>query len=128
MRKDSLTGDWYACSAHMLWVGERTRQLDGAHVEFFSGVHNPIGVKVGPDGDARRGRRRSASASTRSASPGRLTLIARLGADAACRSCCRRSLRAVREPGSPCVWVVRPDAREHVRHAAAGTRRGASTT
>ena len=47
-RKDSLTGDWYDCSAHMLWIGERTRQLDGAHVEFFSGVHNPIGVKLGP--------------------------------------------------------------------------------
>ena len=47
-RKDSLTGDWYDCSAHMLWIGERTRELDGAHVEFFSGVHNPIGVKLGP--------------------------------------------------------------------------------
>ena len=47
-RSDSLTGDWYDCSAHMLWIGERTRQPDGAHVEFFSGVHNPIGVKIGP--------------------------------------------------------------------------------
>src|SRR3954451_1139355 len=47
-RKDSLTGDWYDCSAHLLWVGERTRNLDGAHVEFFRGVHNPLGVKLGP--------------------------------------------------------------------------------
>src|SRR3954468_6151376 len=47
-RKDSLTGDWYDCSAHLLWIGERTRQPDGAHVEFFSGVHNPLGVKLGP--------------------------------------------------------------------------------
>ena len=47
-RRDSFTGDWYDCSAHMLWIGERTRALDGAHVEFFSGVHNPIGVKLGP--------------------------------------------------------------------------------
>ena len=47
-RRDSLTGDWYDCSAHLLWIGERTRQLDGAHVEFFSGVHNPLGVKLGP--------------------------------------------------------------------------------
>jgi 3-deoxy-7-phosphoheptulonate synthase len=47
-RRDSLTGDWYDCSAHMLWIGERTRQLDGAHAEFFAGVHNPIGVKLGP--------------------------------------------------------------------------------
>src|SRR5690606_7750132 len=47
-RRDSLTGDWYDCSAHMLWIGERTRQLDGAHVEFLRGVGNPIGCKVGP--------------------------------------------------------------------------------
>ena len=48
-RRDSLTGDWYDCSAHMLWIGHRTHQLDGAHVEFLSGVQNPIGLKVGPD-------------------------------------------------------------------------------
>ena len=57
-RMDSLTGDWYDCSAHMLWVGERTRQLDGAHVDFLSGIHNPIGCKIGasttPDGGAWR--------------------------------------------------------------------------
>ena len=47
-RQDSLTGDWYDCSAHMLWIGERTRQLDGAHVEFPAGIGNPIGVKLGP--------------------------------------------------------------------------------
>src|ERR1700728_3659689 len=47
-RRDSLTGKWYDCSAHMLWIGERTRELDGAHVEFLAGVHNPIGVKLGP--------------------------------------------------------------------------------
>jgi len=50
-RMDSTTGDWYDCSAHMLWIGERTRQLDGAHVEFLRGVLNPIGVKVGPTYD-----------------------------------------------------------------------------
>ena len=60
-RRDSITGDWYDCSAHLLWIGERTRQLDGAHVEFLSGVHNPIGVKLGPDDRARGGRRRCAS-------------------------------------------------------------------
>ena len=47
-RRDSLTGDWYDCSAHMLWVGERTRQLDGAHVEFLVGRPQPVGCKVGP--------------------------------------------------------------------------------
>lgn len=47
-RKDSLTGDWYDCSAHMLWIGDRTRQLDSAHIEFCRGIHNPLGLKVGP--------------------------------------------------------------------------------
>src|SRR5580692_7841967 len=47
-RVDSLTGDWYDCSAHMVWVGDRTRQLDGAHLEFLSGINNPVGAKVGP--------------------------------------------------------------------------------
>src|SRR3546814_9347222 len=47
-RQDSLTGEWYDCSAHMLWIGERTRQLDGAHVEFLRGVGNPVGCTDGP--------------------------------------------------------------------------------
>ena len=47
-RVDSLTGDWYDCSAHMVWVGERTRQLDGAHLEFLSGINNPVAAKIGP--------------------------------------------------------------------------------
>jgi len=47
-RKDSLTDDWYDCSAHMLWIGDRTRELDGAHLEYFRGIKNPIGCKVGP--------------------------------------------------------------------------------
>jgi 3-deoxy-7-phosphoheptulonate synthase len=47
-RKDSISGDWYDCSAHFLWIGNRTRQIDGAHVEFLSGVKNPIGIKAGP--------------------------------------------------------------------------------
>ncbi len=47
-RQDSLTGDWYDCSAHMLWIGDRTRELDGAHLEYFRGIKNPVGCKVGP--------------------------------------------------------------------------------
>ena len=50
-RQDSITGDWYDCSAHMVWIGDRTRQPDGAHIEFLSGVGNPIGMKVGPKHD-----------------------------------------------------------------------------
>src|SRR3954451_12719353 len=78
-RKDSLTGDWYDCSAHLLWIGERPRQLDGAHVEFLRGVHNPLGCKVGPDATTD-----DVLALCRSLDPekvpGRLTLIARMGA------------------------------------------------
>src|SRR5437667_305581 len=51
-RRDSTTGDWYDCSAHMLWIGERTRDPEGAHVDFFAGVHNPLGIKLGPDASA----------------------------------------------------------------------------
>ena len=79
-RMDSLTGDWYDCSAHMLWVGERTRQLDGAHVDFLSGIHNPLGCKIGasttPDEVVALCDRLNPDRI-----PGRLTLITRMGAD-----------------------------------------------
>ncbi len=64
-RIDSTTGDWYDCSAHLLWIGDRTRQLDGAHVEFLRGIKNPIGIKCGPTHRARR-----AAAADRHAQPG----------------------------------------------------------
>ncbi len=51
-RVDSTTGDWYGCSAHFLWIGDRTRQLEGGHVEFMRGIKNPIGMKVGPTQEA----------------------------------------------------------------------------
>jgi len=51
-REDSITGDWYDCSAHMLWIGDRTRDLNEAHIEYFKGIKNPIGCKVGPSMDA----------------------------------------------------------------------------
>src|SRR3989440_379040 len=75
----TLTGDFYDCSAHLLWAGERTRQADGAHVEFLRGVHNPVGVKVGP---AATGPEVLAlcEALNPVRIPGRLTLIARMGA------------------------------------------------
>ena len=68
-RRDSLTGDWYDCSAHMLWIGERTRQLDGAHIEFFSGVHNPLGCKLGPEDAPRATSPSCARRSTPTGSP-----------------------------------------------------------
>ena len=68
-RQDSLTGDWYDCSAHLLWIGERTRQLDGAHVEFLSGIENPIGVKLGPTATPDEVRRALRAAQPRAACP-----------------------------------------------------------
>ena len=105
-RKDSLTGDWYDCSAAMLWVGERTRQLDGAHCEFLSGIHNPIGSKVGPDAgpDDVIGLCERLNPGR---IPGRLTLITRLGVDHVERSL-PPLLAAVRDEGHPVVWVCDP--------------------
>jgi 3-deoxy-7-phosphoheptulonate synthase len=105
-RKDSLTGDWYDCSAHLLWIGERTRDPDGAHVEFFSGVHNPLAVKIGPTATpdeviALCERLNPARAA------GRLTFIARLGVEQV-EELLPPLLRAVREEGHPVVWTCDP--------------------
>src|SRR5690606_16392444 len=78
-RVDSTTGDWYACSAHFLWIGDRTRQPDGAHVEFLRGVKNPIGLKVGPSSDPDELVRLTEILNPGNI-PGRLTLISRMGA------------------------------------------------
>lgn len=78
-RVDSTSGDWYDCSAHFLWVGDRTRQADGAHVEFLRGVRNPIGLKVGPSTSA-DDLLRLIDVLDPDDEPGRLTLISRMGA------------------------------------------------
>ena len=102
-RRDSLTGDWYDCSAHMLWIGERTRQPDGAHAAFFAGVHNPLGVKVGATATPREVVELCAKLDPLRI-PGRLTLIARMGASHV-REALPPLLRAVREAGHP--WCGR---------------------
>jgi 3-deoxy-7-phosphoheptulonate synthase len=105
-RRDSLTNDWYDCSAHMLWIGERTRELDGAHVEFLSGVGNPIGCKVGvnatPEFVVELCERLNPGRV-----PGRLTLISRMGADHV-EDGLRPLLRAARDAGHPVVWACDP--------------------
>jgi 3-deoxy-7-phosphoheptulonate synthase len=105
-RRDSLTGDWYDCSAHMLWIGERTRQPDGAHVEFFTGVHNPIGVKLGPTATAEETLELCERLNPQR-TPGRLTLITRMGADRVFELL-PPLLRAVRDAEHPVVWVCDP--------------------
>ena len=79
-RRDSLSGDWYDCSAHMLWIGDRTRQHDGAHVEFLRGVANPVGLKVGPTMGVEELLALCEVLNPLN-TPGRLTLIARMGRD-----------------------------------------------
>jgi len=105
-REDSLTNDWYDCSAHMLWIGDRTRQPDGAHVEFLRGVKNPLGFKAGPtmkvddmlrlidilnpDNDA-----------------GRINIIARMGADNV-ETYLPELIRAVEKEGRKVLWSSDP--------------------
>ncbi len=110
-RRDSLTGDWYDCSAHMLWIGERTRQPDGAHVAFFSGVHNPIGIKLGPAATPE-----DVLELCELLNPGRiagrLTLITRMGVERVAELL-PPLLRAVTRFRAPRRLGLRPDAREH---------------
>jgi len=105
-RRDSLTGDWYDCSAHMVWIGDRTRQLDGAHVEFFSGICNPVGCKVGPSCTPEEVVALCERLNP-DRLPGRLTLITRLGA-ANVRDLLPPLVRAVEAEGHPVVWACDP--------------------
>jgi 3-deoxy-7-phosphoheptulonate synthase len=105
-RVDSTTGDWYDVSAHMLWIGDRTRQPDGAHVEFLRGVKNPIGLKCGPTmptDDVLR----LIELLNPDDEPGRLTLIARMGADKVAEKL-PPLIRAVKKSGRKVVWCCDP--------------------
>ncbi|RNF51923.1 3-deoxy-7-phosphoheptulonate synthase class II [Marinomonas hwangdonensis] len=105
-RKDSLTGDWYDCSAHMLWIGDRTRQLDGAHVEFLRGVKNPIGVKAGPSMDP-EDLVRLCDVLNPENEPGRLNIIVRMGADKVAEGM-PKLIRAIEKEGKNVVWSSDP--------------------
>ncbi len=105
-RVDSTTGHWYACSAHFLWIGDRTRQPDGAHVEFLRGVRNPIGIKVGPSTSA-SDLARLIEALNPADEPGRITLISRMGA-AKVADALPPLLRAVRTEGRRVLWLCDP--------------------
>lgn len=105
-RQDHLTGDWIDCSAHMLWIGERTRQVDGAHVEFLRGVINPVGVKVSEKLSADE-LLRLADALNPDNDPGRLTLISRMGADKVA-SGLPPLVEAAHREGRNIVWACDP--------------------
>jgi 3-deoxy-7-phosphoheptulonate synthase len=105
-RRDSLTGDWYDCSAHMLWIGDRTRQLGGAHVEFLRGVANPLGMKVGPSIEVDE-LRRLVEVLNPDNVPGRLTLIARLGHEKV-SELLPPLIEALRDDGAEVLWTCDP--------------------
>jgi 3-deoxy-7-phosphoheptulonate synthase len=105
-RRDSLTGDWYDTSAHLVWVGERTRRVDGAHVDFLSGLSNPVAAKIGPDATTEEVVDLCARLDP-DRTPGRLTLISRMGAGRV-PATLAPLLRAVRAAGHPVVWACDP--------------------
>lgn len=105
-RVDSTTGRWLAGSGHMIWIGDRTRQPDGAHVEFASGVQNPIGLKCGPSMTAEDLKVLMAKLNPQN-EMGRLTLIARFGAGKVAENL-PRLIDTVRSEGANVVWVCDP--------------------
>ncbi len=105
-RQDSITGDWYDTSAHMLWIGDRTRQLDGAHVEFLRGVKNPIGVKAGPTMDP-DDLVRLVQTLNPDNEAGRLNIIVRMGADKVGEGM-PKLIRAIEREGMKVVWSCDP--------------------
>nr|AEW12064.1 3-deoxy-D-arabino-heptulosonate 7-phosphate synthase [Picea abies] len=105
-RQDSTSGLWYDCSAHMLWIGERTRQLDGSHVEFLRGVANPLGLKVSDKMDPAE-LVKICEILNPNNKPGRLTIIVRMGAEKL-RLKLPHLIRAVRQAGLIVTWVSDP--------------------
>ena len=105
-RVDSTTGDWYDTSAHLLWIGDRTRQPDGAHVEFLRGVANPLAIKAGPTTEVDELLRNIATLNPDN-EPGRLTIIARMGGDKV-QQLLPPLIRAVSREGCKVVWTCDP--------------------
>ncbi len=105
-RRDSTSGDWYATSGHMLWIGDRTRQPDHAHVEYFRGIRNPIGLKCGPSLEP-DGLLRLIDVLDPNNEPGRLTLICRFGHDKVEKHL-PKLIRAVEKAGKKVVWSCDP--------------------
>jgi 3-deoxy-7-phosphoheptulonate synthase len=105
-RVDSTTGDWYATSGHMIWIGDRTRQLENGHVEYFRGIKNPIGLKCGPSlkGDELL---KLIDVLNPDNEPGRLTLINRFGSDKVADHL-PGLIRAVKREGRLVVWSCDP--------------------
>ena len=106
IRQEAATGEWVDCSAHMVWIGERTRQVDGAHVALLRQVINPIGLKLGPTATVDEVLA-LADALDPDRAAGRLTLIARMGVDRV-RDALPPLVVALRDAGHPVVWCCDP--------------------
>lgn len=106
VRQDSLSGKWYDCSAHMLWIGERTRDLHGAHLEFLRGVENPVGVKIGPNATKDEILGICDILNPRN-EQGRLNLIVRMGADLIEKNF-PKLLESVHREGRAILWSCDP--------------------
>ncbi len=105
-REDSTTGEWYGCSAHFLWIGERTRQLDHAHMEYMRGIQNPIGVKVSDKCDPSELVTMIKLLNPENV-PGRLGVIVRMGA-VKLREKFPALLKAIKEAGLIVTWISDP--------------------
>ena len=105
-RIDSTTGKWFDVSAHMLWVGDRTRQLEGAHIEFLKGIENPIGIKVGPSTDTNE-LIKILEILNPNNEQGRITLICRMGSEKV-TSILPKIIKAVIKEGRNVVWTCDP--------------------
>ena len=105
-RIDSTSGDWYDTSAHMLWIGDRTRQLDGAHIEFVRGINNPIGIKCGPSIESDELIKLLDIINPKN-EEGRITLIARFGVDKI-EEHLPKLIKAVKSEGKNVVWCCDP--------------------
>ena len=105
-RKDSLTGDWYNTAAHMVWIGDRTRQLDGAHIEYMRGINNPIGIKAGPSMDPEDLIKLCQRLNPQN-EEGRLNVIVRMGANKVGDGM-PALIRAIEREGINVVWSCDP--------------------
>jgi len=105
-RRDSITGDWYATSGHMLWIGDRTRQPDAAHVEYFAGIRNPIGIKCGPSLSGEDLLKLLDRLNPKDEA-GRITLICRFGSDKV-KEHLPRLIETVKRAGRTVVWCSDP--------------------
>lgn len=105
-RRDSITSEWYATSGHMVWIGDRTRQTDGAHVEYFAGIRNPVGIKCGPSlsGEDLLTLLDKLNPNDEA---GRITLIGRFGADKI-EEHLPRLIDVVKRAGRTVVWCCDP--------------------